>query len=71
MTTSLQRTSLGELGYTPLAATSLGELGEAILIVAKGGIDDGFVRIRKHNHDDDDLQILLMLVTAIEQDRDT
>lgn len=27
MTTSLQRTSLGELGYSPLAATSLGELG--------------------------------------------
>lgn len=27
MTTSLQRTSLGELGYSPLLATSLGELG--------------------------------------------
>jgi hypothetical protein len=27
MTTSLQRTSLGELTYSPLLATSLGELG--------------------------------------------
>ena len=30
MTTALQRTSLGELGYSPLAATSLGELGTAV-----------------------------------------
>ncbi len=30
MTTALQRTSLGELGYSPLAATSLGELGAAV-----------------------------------------
>lgn len=27
MTTTLQHTSLGELGYSPLGATSLGELG--------------------------------------------
>lgn len=31
MTTPLQHTSLGELGYSPLAATSLGELGEVVI----------------------------------------
>ena len=31
MTTTLQHTSLGELGYSPLAATSLGELGVIVV----------------------------------------
>jgi hypothetical protein len=31
MTTPLQHTSLGELGYSPLGATSLGELGELVI----------------------------------------
>lgn len=31
MTTPLQHTSLGELGYSPLGATSLGELGVLVI----------------------------------------
>jgi hypothetical protein len=37
MTTPLQHTSLGELGYTPLLATSLGELGSTTIAITPGG----------------------------------
>ncbi len=66
MTTSLQRTSLGELGYSPLTATSLGELG-AILVFRGSGIGDS---VGRKNHDNEDLQIIMMMVSVIEQERD-
>lgn len=41
MTTPLQHTSLGELGYTPLLASSLGELGSTtIAFIPGGGLSD-------------------------------
>ena len=76
MTTSLQRTSLGELGYSPLAATSLGELGGAILIIPGGGLDEGLLPKRRKQRERaireaEDIQMLLIMVSIIEQDRDT
>lgn len=47
MTTPLQHTSLGELGYTPLLASSLGELGSATLAITPGGgLTDAMQRIK-------------------------
>lgn len=71
MTTAIQRTSLGELGYTPLSATSLGELGATIVIIPKGGIEDayGIKRRKGRNQDEEDLQLIVMMVTVIEQER--
>ena len=69
MTTAIQRTSLGELGYTPLSATSLGELGTTVLIVPRGGITDAFKLKKGLNQDEEELQFILMMVTIIEQDR--
>jgi len=47
MTTPLQHTSLGELGYTPLLASSLGELGSTtIAITPGGGLSDAVYQIR-------------------------
>lgn len=48
MTTPLQHTSLGELGYTPLLASSLGELGSATVGFTPGGglTDSGYDAMR-------------------------
>ena len=60
MTTSLQRTSLGELGYSPLRATSLGELGavEQVIEFFFGAGDDDRI---------DDERLLLAIIKAFVQ----
>ena len=71
MTTPLQHTSLGELGYSPLAATSLGELGGILLIIPGGGLDESVLGKRRKRliRESEDIQILLMMVSIIEQNR--
>lgn len=66
MTTPLQHTSLGELGYSPLAATSLGELGEVVIELPPGLVHPpGTSRHRKQVREEEDI-IMAIIVAFLE-----
>ena len=65
MTTPLQHTSLGELGYSPLGATSLGELGEVVIEIPPDLVHPPGMGRHKQIREEDDV-IMAIIIAFLE-----